>query len=401
MDNIASLLKTKADNIKAVLTARYERDAETEDPSAYRALQDHLIFKNAGRVSVFSFFSLLAGIFELIFGVNSVLCVTGAVILMISSVVCCWLCTRSLLTRSPDHRMLKLFTTAFWLCFTAGVLFVSVAEQQAEQFPYSFLIYIAAVFSVPVVKIYESLFFSAVLFIYPVVYGVMGSKEFMFFIAAAAVAVSYIWIAAIVRCCYANIRIGEYRLDMTEERCTQIARKDTLTGLLNKAGLSAKFTEMSEAGGNKTISVVLIDIDNFRAYNHIYGYDASDSCLYRVCNCIKIVAKQYTDLVSRFGGDDFVLVLENMNEIDGVKLAEQLRQSVETMAQPFGDGIVTVSIGVSGVAALRSKETYSELLNEADDQLIIAKNSGRNCIGFKGRAFIHDERRPAFGSTNK
>ena len=398
MNSISTLLKTKADNIKAVLTARYERDAETEDPGAYRALQDHLVYKNAGRVSVFSFFSLLAGIFELVFGVNSVLCVTGAVILMIASVVCCWLCTRTLLSRSPDHRLLKLFTTVFWLCFTTGVLFVSVSEQQADLFPYSFLIYIAAVFSVPVVKIYESLFFSAVMFIYPVTYGVMGNKEFMFFIAAAAVAVSYIWIAAIVRCCYANIRIGEYRLDMTEERCTQIARKDTLTGLLNKAGLSAKFTEMTEAGGNKTISVVLIDIDNFRAYNHIYGYDASDSCLYRVCNCIKIVAKQYTDLVSRFGGDDFVLVLENMNEIEGVKLAEQLRQSVETMAQPFGDGIVTVSIGVSGAAPLKSKETYSTLLNEADDQLIIAKNSGRNCIGFKGRAFIHDERRPAFGS---
>ncbi|MBQ9484461.1 MAG: GGDEF domain-containing protein [Ruminiclostridium sp.] len=399
MESISSLIKKKADNIKAVLTARYERDAETEDPNAYRALQDHIVFKNAGRVSIFSFFSLLAGVFELIFGVNSVLCITGAVILMVSSVICCWLCTRTLLSRSPDHRLLKMFTTLFWLCFTVGVLFISVSEQQADQFPYSFLIYIAAVFSVPVVNMYESLAFSAVLFIYPVVYGVMGKKEFMFYIAAAAVAVSYIWIAAIVRCCYANIRIGEYRLDMTEERCTQIARKDTLTGLLNKAGLSAKFTEMTEAGGEKSISVVLIDIDNFRAYNHIYGYDASDSCLYRVCNCIKIVAKQYTDLVSRFGGDDFVLILENMNEIEGVKLAEQLRQSVETMAQPFGNGIVTVSIGVSGAAPLKSKDTYSALLNEADDQLIIAKNSGRNCIGFKGRAFIHDDRRPAGGTV--
>ena len=68
------------------------------------------------------------------------------------------------------------------------------------------------------------------------------------------------------------------------------------------------------------------------------------------------------------------------------------------MAQPFGDSIVTVSIGVSGVAQLKNKETYSELLNEADDQLIIAKNSGRNCIGFKGRPFIHENRHPVAGS---
>ncbi|MBO6230406.1 MAG: GGDEF domain-containing protein [Ruminiclostridium sp.] len=388
----------KIENIKAVLTARYEKDAQTEDPGAYRSLQNHLVYKNAGRVSVFSIFSLLAGVFELVSGVGTIFCNIGSIILIISSVVLCWLCTRTLLMKSPDHSLLRLFTMIFWLCFTAGVLMIAVAEQLGGLFPYSFLIYIAAVFSVPVVNVYESFAFAAVMFIYPVIYGVTCEKEFMFFISAAAVTVSYIWIAAVVRCCYANIRIGEYRLEMTEERCTQIARKDTLTGLLNKAGLSAKFSEMTDTMQEKTISVVLIDIDNFRAFNHMYGYDASDSCLYRVCNCIKIVAKQYTDLVSRFGGDDFVLVLENMNEIEGVKLAEQLRQSVETMAQPFGNGIVTVSVGVSGAAVLKSKDTYSELLNEADDQLIIAKNSGRNCIGFRGRPFIHEDRKPAGGS---
>ena len=50
-------------------------------------------------------------------------------------------------------------------------------------------------------------------------------------------------------------------------------------------------------------------------------------------------------------------------------------------------------------AGSKNRETYSKLLNEADDQLIIAKNNGRNCIGFKGRPFIHDNRRPAGGSV--
>ncbi len=399
MDSLSSFLKTKYENISSVLTARYEKDAENEDPGAYRLLQNHIVEKNSGRVIVFSVFTLIAAVLELIFGVKSTLCTIGGVLLIVDAVVCCWLCARTLFTRNPDHAQLRLFTVIFWFAFTLGMLFVSVAEQNDGRFPYSFLIFIAAVFSIPLVKLHESAFFAAVMFIYPAIYGSLEEKELMFFISAAAVTVSYVWIAAVVRCCYANIRIGEHRLEMTEERCTQIARKDTLTGLLNKAGLSAKFAELSERGGEKKISVILIDLDNFRAYNHIYGYDASDSCLYRVCNCIKIIAKQYTPLVSRFGGDDFVLILENMDEIETVKLAEQLRQSVEQMAQPFGNGIVTVSVGVSGSALLKSKQTYSELLNEADDQLIIAKNCGKNCIGFKGRPFIHDKRRPAGGSV--
>ena len=79
----------KIENIKAVLTARYEKDAQTEDPGAYRSLQNHLVYKNAGRVSVFSIFSLLAGVFELVSGVGTIFCNIGSIILIISSVVLC------------------------------------------------------------------------------------------------------------------------------------------------------------------------------------------------------------------------------------------------------------------------------------------------------------------------
>ncbi|MBP5604392.1 MAG: GGDEF domain-containing protein, partial [Ruminiclostridium sp.] len=288
------------------------------------------------------------------------------------------------------------YNIIYWCLFSVGVLIVTVSEHLSGKFPYSFLFFLAAVVSVPVVKFRESLIFAAAILVFPVIYGVATEKEPIYYIAVIAVTAAYIWIAAIVRCCYANIRISEHRLEMTEERCTQISRKDTLTGLLNKAGMSAKFEELTKTP-DTSISVILIDVDNFRAYNHMYGYAASDGCLYRICNCIKIIAKPYTEFISRFGGDDFVLVLENMNVVDSVKIAEQLRESIETMAQPFGNGIVTVSIGVSGPAKLENADTYSVLLNEADDQLIVAKRSGKNCIGFRGKPFIHESRRPSSG----
>lgn len=392
MNTFSSFLSEKLDNLKAVLTARQEHEAESEDRHGYRMLLEHLELKNAGRITIFSVFTLLLGALEVIFGDHSAIGITGAIVLMINSVAMCWLCGRSVLDRSGDRKMLKMFINIYWILFTVAEILLSVSEQTAGKLPYSFLIFLAAVIAVPVTRFYENLFFAGVSLAALVGYGIASDMNVMYYIAAIAVIPAYIWIASIVRCCYAREWLGDRQLELTEERCAQISHKDSLTGLLNKTGLAAKFNEMSSNGKKESICVMLIDIDNFRAYNHLNGYDKSDDCLYRICNCIKIVAKPYTELISRLGGDEFVLVFENMNGVDAVKIAEQLRQSIETMAQPFGKGIVTVSIGVSGSAELKSRNTYSELLNEADIQLMLAKSSGRNCIGFAGRPFIREGR---------
>lgn len=392
MNKFSSFISEKFDNLKAVITARQEHDAENEDRHGYRMLIEHLEFKNAGRIVIFSVVTFIIGLLEIIFGGHKAIGITGAVIMMIGSAAMCWMCARTILDNTTDTRLMKLFINVYWILFTLCEILIAVSEQTDGKFPYSFIIYIAAVISVPVVRFLESAFFAVIMLICLISYGIGSGMGVMYFIGAVAFAVAYIWIAAAIRCCYANIWLGERQLDLTEERCSQISHQDTLTGLLNKAGLAAKFTELSSSGKKESICVVLIDIDNFRTYNHVYGYDKSDECLYRVCNCIKIVAKPYTELVSRLGGDEFVLVFENMNGVEAVKIAEQLRQSIETMAQPFGKGVVTVSVGVSGAADLKSRNTYSDLLNEADNQLIIAKKSGRNCIGFNGRPFIRDGR---------
>ncbi|MBR1833222.1 MAG: GGDEF domain-containing protein [Ruminiclostridium sp.] len=392
MNKFSSFFSEKFDNLKSVITARQEHDAENSDRHGYRLLIEHLELKNGGRIVIFSVVTFILGLLEILLGGHQVIGVTGAVILVIGSAILCWLCAKTILDNTTDTRLMKLFINVYWIMFAICEIIISVSEQLEGKIPYSFLIFIAAFISVPVVKLYESAFFAAVTLIYLVSYGIGNGMGVMYYIGAVALAVAYVWIAAAVRAYYSSIWLTERQLDLTEERCTQISCQDTLTGLLNKAGLSAKFTELSSSGQKEKICVVLIDIDNFRAYNHLYGYDKSDDCLYKLCNCIKIVAKPYTELISRFGGDKFVLVLENMNAVEAVKIAEQVRQSIETMAQPFGKGIVTVSIGVSGDAELKSKNTYSDLLNEADNQLIIAKKSGRNCIGFGGRPFIRDGR---------
>ena len=396
MDSVKTFLSERIENIRTIITTRSVKESESEDPHAFGLLIEHLCLKNAYRIIIFSVISFIAGLICAIFGEHSFLGVTGSVVIMASSVIFFWLMCRTSFEEYPNYSLIRIFTYIYWAAVSLGSVLVSVSEQNEGKTPYFFLIYIATVIAVPVVKLYESAFFGAVILIYGISFGASTEKGVLYFISVFAVTAAYMWLSSVVRCCYSSLWLGRRRLDTTEQRCLQIARKDTLTGLLNKTGLSAKFSDLLQNKHNgEKISVVLIDIDNFRFFNHMYGYDKSDECLYRVCNCIRIVSKPYTELVSRFGGDEFVLVFEDLDEVETVKIAEQLRQSIETMAQPFGNGIVTVSVGVSGTKTLVGKITYSELLNEADEQLMIAKSSGRNCIGFKGRPFIHENRRPA------
>ncbi len=385
-------------NIRYVVDTTYAKEAETEDPHSYSLLLEHIQLKNAHRVIICTVFSFICGLLTAVTGEHTPLGIAGSIVLCAASGLFLWLTYRTVSDRNPNYKHIKLLTYFYWISMTVGSFMVALSEQLSEKTPYFFLIFLAVIVSVPIVSLYESLFFTAVILISMLYYGFTLEKSVLYYISAAAVTLAYFWLSSIIRCCYSSIWLGRRRIETTEDRCIQISHKDALTGLLNKSGLSDKFDEMTAQNKVRdNISVILIDIDNFRIFNHMYGYDKSDDCLYRVCNCIKIVSKPYTQLISRFGGDEFVLIVADTDEIETVKIAEQLRQSVETMAQPFGKGIVTVSIGVSGISEKVDREEYSELLKEADKQLAVAKASGKNCIGFKGRPFIHEKRRLAGG----
>ena len=367
--NVSSFISESVENAKYVITTQYAKEAEIEDPHAFRMLIEHIQMKNAHRIIIFSVFSFICGIICLIFGEHSALGITGGIVLTAASPIFLWLTYKAAYADKPVYRTMRIISYLYWVCITAGGVLVSVSEHLADKTPYFFLIFFAAVVSVPIVSLYESLFFAAVILVTTISYGVTTDKGLLYIIAAIALTVAYMWLSSVIRCCYSSIWLGRRRIEFTEERCIQLSRKDTLTGLLNKSGLSEKFSELAAQNKDaKNMSVVLIDIDNFRLFNHVYGYDKSDECLYRVCNCIRIVSKPYTELISRFGGDEFVLIFEDKDEIEIVKIAEQLRQSVETMAQPFGKSIVTVSVGISGVSEKVDRTAYAELLKDADRQ---------------------------------
>ena len=384
-------------DVVLIVSGGYLKEIEVQDGYSYRLMLNHITLKNVKRAIAFAPIEFVLGVLYIVTcsGISRSVPMkyAGGLILVGASIVLFFLLYREIIKKRPDYKLLKLLLYIYWIAFSLGGIIVAASEFIETGAPYSFLAVTLCLLIIPVSEPIETLVLTVIVTVPTIIFAVSKGFGILAYLGILASVLAFAWISSVVYCCYSNLWIGKRQLDTAEERCSQVRQKDNLTGLLNKSGLSAKFSELAEDGTERKIAVILIDVDNFRGYNHLYGYDKSDTCLYNICNCIRIMAKSYTDIIARFGGDDFVLVLENTEQFELIKLAEQLRQGIETMALPFGNGIVTISIGVSEIRELKNKETYSLLLNEADDQLVIAKKCGKNCIGYMGRPFIHENRK--------
>lgn len=395
-----SLLSEHFSNIREMLSGEAVKG---EDEYASAQLKHYLLMRNSRRNAVISVLQFLFGAVSFIVSISGTvnsgsagfLFLTGTVFFFGTGILFFSFYYQALNRRQHDFKRLNVYFYLYWALFICGSLILFTAEYQAYRTAYSLCALSVVVLTVPILRIFDGIIAAIIIAVPAVVYGALENLGFVFYSVLLLGTSAFVWICAERYSCYAGMWLSERQLDQSAQRCLQISHTDSLTGMLNKAGLTAKFYERYQNGTElQKIAVLLIDIDNFRQYNHRYGYDKSDRCLYNICNCIRIFAKPVTDLVSRFGGDDFVLVLENMPELEVLRFAEQIRRGVERMALPLGEnGIVTISIGISEIVELKSNHTYSELLNEADIQLMVAKKGGKNCVGYRGRAFLADDRR--------
>lgn len=398
-----SVVAEHFENIKNILKQNAVNELLSEDDCAARLLDSYILSKNSRRIYTFTAFQLLIGILWFVFGFlfsgktdsGTVFTAIGSLVHIAAAAVFFSLYKHELSQRHQNEEQLRMFMRLYWGTFIFGGIMNAIGEYRSYHTVFSFLIFLILVELVPIYHVVGALVSGGVFFSFAIFYGVSEKLDLVYYAIPILAAVFWVWSFALKYNCYAGMWINRRRLETVEERCLRISHTDSLTGMLNKAGLAEKFREKySPANDNHKVAVILIDVDNFRQYNHTFGYDKSDECLYTICNCIRIMAKPVTDIVSRFGGDDFVLIIEDKSEVEVLTFAEQLRQSIETMALPAGEGkIVTISVGISEIRVLDDKSTYSELLNEADIQLIIAKQNGKNCIGYRGRPFIHELRR--------
>jgi diguanylate cyclase (GGDEF)-like protein len=129
------------------------------------------------------------------------------------------------------------------------------------------------------------------------------------------------------------------------------------------------------------IALLMLDIDRFKSINDQFGHLAGDQALKVIATTLQQHLKRPTDLVSRFGGEEFAIILPNTTADGAIQVAESIRDAVTSIGLEWeGKPIpLTVSIGVS--ADVISNDQHStELLEQADKALYQAKNSGRNQV---------------------
>ena len=154
---------------------------------------------------------------------------------------------------------------------------------------------------------------------------------------------------------------------------------DLLTQLPNRRAYEERLVYevgISQRTQNE-LALLVIDIDNFKAYNDYYGHEKGDKALFRIAQAIKRALPRQTDFIARYGGEEIVVILP-YTAIDGaVVVAKRILQHVidENIEYSNSDhcGILTVSIGVSSTL-----NNFDELFNHSDIAMVEAKNNGRN-----------------------
>lgn len=163
-----------------------------------------------------------------------------------------------------------------------------------------------------------------------------------------------------------------------------LATTDGLTGLMNRRSFDdALDTKLAatQAGG-QPISLMMIDVDHFKAFNDLYGHLAGDACLKLVGQTVA-QALRGMDVVARFGGEEFVAILPDATDDQAYQVATRIQSALaECRIAHSGSstGLVTVSIGIAGYPADTRARSASQLLARADEALYVAKDAGRDRI---------------------
>jgi diguanylate cyclase (GGDEF)-like protein/PAS domain S-box-containing protein len=175
--------------------------------------------------------------------------------------------------------------------------------------------------------------------------------------------------------------------DMTREKRThaeleRLVTRDGLTGLVNRRHfdhlLHKEWARLRREQG--TLSLVMVDVDHFKAYNDLYGHVAGDLCLQRAASVFTDSVLRPSDVVARYGGEEFALVLPDTDMAGAETVAQRIQQGMQELniAHQEGEGgRVTVSMGLATVNP-SAGATPAQLLVMADDALYRAKHAGRN-----------------------
>ena len=181
-------------------------------------------------------------------------------------------------------------------------------------------------------------------------------------------------------------------MDLLVKRLRHQAMTDPLTGLGNRRWLGERAAQDLARADRQSepVSIILFDLDRFKAINDTHGHDVGDKVLVAAGEVIRNCIRTY-DLAARIGGEEFSIVLPRTGRIEATTIAERLRDALaKTEVEPLPRGRVTASFGVYQAAP---DDRLQQMIFMSDKALYEAKDSGRNCVR---QAYREPENQPDF-----
>jgi diguanylate cyclase (GGDEF)-like protein len=176
-----------------------------------------------------------------------------------------------------------------------------------------------------------------------------------------------------------------HELQLANAELERLSREDSLTGLANRRCFDPRLREewLRARRAGEELSLVVCDIDHFKAYNDRYGHSAGDEALRRVAGALGASLRRSDDLAGRFGGEEFVLLLPGIGATEAERFAREIREHVLELAIPHEAsprGCVTLSFGIATHSPASAFPAPDLLYKAADHALYRANAEGRDRI---------------------
>ena len=184
---------------------------------------------------------------------------------------------------------------------------------------------------------------------------------------------------------YDNTELYEtnLKLKVLNEKLKDLSNRDPMTNSYNRryfSEISPKYLILSKRN-NDEIGILILDIDYFKNINDTYGHNVGDKVIITLAKSLSNHVRK-SDIVSRFGGEEFVILLYNISKENMINLAENIRKKIEDLVVETdqGDLKFTISIGGASYDEIKDNNNLDKTLNRADHAMYKAKNAGRNRV---------------------
>jgi diguanylate cyclase (GGDEF)-like protein len=188
---------------------------------------------------------------------------------------------------------------------------------------------------------------------------------------------------------------AEQKLQQAYNAVEALAVTDELTGLANRRRFDDYLVNewRRSLRDGEPLSLLMLDVDKFKAYNDTYGHQRGDSCLKQIAEACMDVVSRPGDLVARFGGEEFVVILPNTKDEGATHVANDICEALRSRRLPHRGnqaGIVTISAGCATLVPSFGKHA-PDLVEMADQALYRAKRNGRNRVCTSSRVNLNNE----------